>query len=359
MLSAAPSASAANCSSFHDVSSSSPFCKDIRWLSTHHITGGYRDHGFHPGAKVSRQAMASFMYKLTNPGKTAPRCGTDAFPDVPMTGRFCGDVAWLDGEAVTGGYKDHGFHPTAGVSRQAMASFMYRLSNPGDKPAACTSAPYNDVPKSDRFCGAIRWLVGKKITHGYPGNGFHPAALVSRQAMAAFLHRLDAKLTLRAGYVVFGSGTHRVGTDIPAGTYRTRHASELCYWERLSGFSGSVDDIIADDAAGGPAVVTISKSDAGFKTDSCAMWTSNLSRLSASRTKRIGDGTWIVGTDLKPGEWRTTGGDDCYWERDSNFSGSFDAIIANDSPTGPAVVDIEKADKAFRSDGCGTWKRIG
>src|SRR5689334_6119062 len=40
----------------------------------------------------------------------------------------------------------------------------------------------------------------------------------------------------------FGDGVWIVGSDIKAGTYRTRYPNVGCYWERLSGFSG--DDII-------------------------------------------------------------------------------------------------------------------
>ncbi|HVV29501.1 MAG TPA: S-layer homology domain-containing protein, partial [Mycobacteriales bacterium] len=218
--------------------------------------------------------MASFLYKLTNPGKAPIACGTASFPDVPQGSTFCGVIGWLDGEAVTGGYADGGFHPTAAVSRQAMAAFLYKLVNPTTPAPACPSAPFADVPTTSQFCGAITWLVGRGVTGGYTDGGFHPAAAVSRQAMAAFLHRLDPDLTLRAGYVVFGAGTFRIGTDITAGTYRTRHASpEVCYWERLKGFSGSLDDIIANNLTTAPDVVTIGGSDVGFKADDCAVWT--------------------------------------------------------------------------------------
>jgi hypothetical protein len=68
---------------------------------------------------------------------------------------------------------------------------LYRLSNPGKDDPTCSSAPYSDVAKSAEFCGDINWLKDRHITTGYADGGFHPAATVSRRAMAALLHRLS------------------------------------------------------------------------------------------------------------------------------------------------------------------------
>ena len=70
----------------------------------------------------------------------------------------------------------------------------------------------------------------------------------------------------------FGSGTHRVGEDIAPGTYRAANVGDSCYWERLSGFTGDVDDIIANDNAQGAAIVTILPSDKGFTSRGCGTW---------------------------------------------------------------------------------------
>jgi hypothetical protein len=39
------------------------------------------------------------------------------------------------------------------------------------------------------FCGSIAWLADRGISTGYADGGLRPAAQVTRQAMAAFLHR--------------------------------------------------------------------------------------------------------------------------------------------------------------------------
>jgi hypothetical protein len=179
------------CAAFRDVAASSQFCTDITWLKAQHITHGYADGGFHPAASVSRQAMAAFLERLSNAGKAIPTCPPAPYRDV-LASAFCGDVKWLKAQSITHGYADGGFHPAAPVSRGAMAAFLYRLSNPGEPDPICTKAPYRDVPASSTLCGDVQWLKAHHITGGYADVGFHPASHVSRQAMAAFLHRLAA-----------------------------------------------------------------------------------------------------------------------------------------------------------------------
>lgn len=69
----------------------------------------------------------------------------------------------------------------------------------------------------------------------------------------------------------FGDGTFLVNKDIEPGTYRTDGGSS-CYYERLSGTSGSFDDIIANDNPRGQTVVTIVPSDVAFKSQRCGTW---------------------------------------------------------------------------------------
>jgi len=69
-----------------------------------------------------------------------------------------------------------------------------------------------------------------------------------------------------------------------------------------------------------------------------------------------GDGTFLVGKDVKPGTYRTTGpktGSSCYWQRSGDASGT--NIIANDNIAGPTVVDIKSSDVAFKTSRCAAW----
>lgn len=153
----------------------------------------------------------------------------------------------------------------------------------------------------------------------------------------------------------FGGGVYIVGSDIAPGTYRNSSSAGGCYWERLSGFGGSLDEVIANSFADYLQVVTIASSDAGFSSQGCGTWSQDLRPITSSQTAPFGDGVYIVGTDIAPGTWRTEGAEGCYWERKSGFSGEFSDIIANDFSSGPQLVTIQPSDRGFESNGCGTW----
>ena len=159
--------------------------------------------------------------------------------------------------------------------------------------------------------------------------------------------------------VTFGTGTFLVGSDIPARTYRTRSATDGCYWERLNGLGGTLDEIESNDFTDGTSVVSISQSDVAFRSSRCAVWTTDLSPITSSPTAPLTlSGTVIVNVDIAPGIWRSAGGDGCYWERLTGFSGDLSDIEANDFTTGgPVVVQIAASDKGFSSSRCGTWTR--
>jgi hypothetical protein len=71
-----------------------------------------------------------------------------------------------------------------------------------------------------------------------------------------------------------------------------------------------------------------------------------------------GTGTFLVGTDIQPGVYRSTGNTYCYWHRAKDASGSLDSIIANDIGGGQRLVYLRATDKIFKTSECGTWSRV-
>jgi hypothetical protein len=141
-----------------------------------------------------------------------------------------------------------------------------------------------------------------------------------------------------------------------------------CYWERLSGFSGDVNDIIANDfSSGGPRWVEIKSGDAGFSTSGCypfVLEPGPYARPFATPGSPFDQGQFKIGYEVAPGTYSAPGaapGSGCYWERESGFGGTFDEIIANDFTfgSGSQVVTIDASDVGFSSSGCGTWTKIG
>lgn len=83
--------------------------------------------------------------------------------------------------------------------------------------------------------------------------------------------------------------------------------------------------------------------------------------LPSTLATTFGAGRFVVGTDIAPGTYQTTGKagtSDCYWERLRDTNGTTTSIIANDLAPGPATVTIEQADGAFQTRWCATWTKV-
>jgi hypothetical protein len=75
------------------------------------------------------------------------------------------------------------------------------------------------------------------------------------------------------------------------------------------------------------------------------------------------DGTHLVPAEARPGTYRATVPADsfgCYWARLKGTSGNFEDIIGNGNGDagGRMTVTIRTTDKAFQTEGCGTWVKI-
>lgn len=153
----------------------------------------------------------------------------------------------------------------------------------------------------------------------------------------------------------FGSGTKIVGSSVQAGRYMSTTASS-CYWERLSGFTGSFEEILANEnPSGSHVIVDILPTDKGFNSNRCGTWVPFTPKPPSS----FGDGTFAIGSEMPAGTWTATFSTMCYWSRVSSFDGELDSILANGNPQGSAVVTILSTDAGFITHRCGTWTKVG
>ena len=183
---AVPAPHAHASSGFRDVDDGHPFVTEITWLVDAKLTTGFPDGRFRPTAEVSRQAAAAFLYRLAGEPAVSGEAG---FDDVPPDHPFHDAIAWLVDEGITSGFPDNTFQPTRAVSRQAAAAFLHRYE---DEPSASPAGDFSDVPTDHPFAVQISWMVQVEVASGFPNGTFRPADPVTRQAMSAFLYRLAA-----------------------------------------------------------------------------------------------------------------------------------------------------------------------
>lgn len=74
------------------------------------------------------------------------------FSDVPPGHPFHDDIDWLADYGITTGFGDGTFRPSEPVTRQAMAAFMHRLSNEFEVVSRTVDPPPNDYFESFAAC---------------------------------------------------------------------------------------------------------------------------------------------------------------------------------------------------------------
>ncbi|RIJ79109.1 carboxypeptidase [Nakamurella silvestris] len=173
---------------FKDVPTSNGFFNHILWLIDSGISRGNSDGTFRSVDSVDRGSMAAFVYRAKTGQATAPACTVRPFTDVKLGYQFCGEIAWMKANGLTTGFQEGTYQPDAKIERQAMAAFLYRLGTGNAPNPECDTTLFKDVKKGDPFCGEITWAASNSITFGDKGN-FIPLDPTSRQATAAFLYR--------------------------------------------------------------------------------------------------------------------------------------------------------------------------
>ncbi|MBI2692835.1 MAG: hypothetical protein HYX30_01155 [Mycobacterium nebraskense] len=69
------------------------------------------------------------------------------------------------------------------------------------------------------------------------------------------------------------------------------------------------------------------------------------------------NGTFIVGTDIAPGTYRSAGKYGCYWARLRSLDTG--DVIDNNVNDGPQAVQILPTDRAFLTRNCAEWQKVG
>ena len=157
----------------------SPFEYDIAWLAESGITSGCGGDRFCPRASVTREQMASFLVRALG----LPPTGTDFFTDDQSSAHEA-DINRLAASGITGGCGPGRFCPTGTVTREQMASFLVRAL--GLPP---TGTDFFTDDQSSAHEADINRLAASGITGGCGSTTFCPKSAVTREQMAAFLHR--------------------------------------------------------------------------------------------------------------------------------------------------------------------------
>jgi hypothetical protein len=174
--------------SFADVPRSSAFYRFVETVLHARVTAGCTTTTYCAASPTTREQMAVFvLVAREGSGYVPPACGVSVFNDVPAASPFCPWIEDLARRGVAAGCGGGRFCPNALVTREQLAVFVLRASDPIFVPPACGAPLFDDVPASSPFCPWIEELVRRGVVSGCGGGNYCPAEAVSRKQMSVFL----------------------------------------------------------------------------------------------------------------------------------------------------------------------------
>jgi hypothetical protein len=157
----------------------SPFRADIAWIAGEGITSGCGNQRYCPKSAVTREQMASFLARALD----LPPTATDFFTDDEASSHEA-DINRLAAAGITSGCEAGKYCPSATVTREQMASFLARAFE-----LPTTGTDFFTDDEASMHEANINRLAAAGITSGCTATTYCPKATVTREQLAAFLHR--------------------------------------------------------------------------------------------------------------------------------------------------------------------------
>ena len=219
-----PSAFAAN--SFTDVRSTDWFSDAVSYVQERGLMSGTSATHFSPNEPTTRAMLVTILYRAAGQPETT---GQSSFADVLARDYFSDAVAWASENNIVTGYSRTRFGSNDPVSREQIATLLWRYAGSPSAGSAQNFADRNQI--SDYAADAVNWARANGIVNGRPGNRFDPKANATRAEVATILRNFLSQQS---------------NPDTPE-TPTTTSSKTLVVYFSASGSTKAVAETIADE----------------------------------------------------------------------------------------------------------------
>ena len=179
--------------SYNDVTAGDWFTPDVIYVTLTGLMNGTGD-GFSPNNNINRAQLVTVLYRMAGEPEVT---GENPFTDVPDGQWYTDAVLWAAENGITEGTSETTFAPNSALSREDMATFLYRFADfETEEPIEITGdlSGYTDADLvADYAVNAMTWAVGEGVISGIGNNTLAPDNTASRAQMATVLTRYTAE----------------------------------------------------------------------------------------------------------------------------------------------------------------------
>ena len=154
---------------------------------------------FEPESTMTRAMLVTVLWRYAN----APKPGANPFTDVPNGKWYTDAVAWAADNGVVNGVGDGKFEPDGSVTREQMATILYRYAQKVgiDTSKHTELSAFPDANRVSAYARApMQWIVAEGVIGGSRENGqdwLNPQGNATRAEVATILMRFIENVAKR------------------------------------------------------------------------------------------------------------------------------------------------------------------
>ena len=172
---------------FTDVAADAWYADAVRYVLENDIMDGTSSTTFAPNMPLTRSMMAQILYNLEGRPSVS---GESSFTDVASGTWYANAVAWAAGEEIVSGYGDGTFGPEDSITREQIASILYRYAQYKGYDVT-QSGDLNTFTDGGQTSGwaetSMAWAVGSGLISGKGAGVLDPLGTATRAEVAQIL----------------------------------------------------------------------------------------------------------------------------------------------------------------------------
>lgn len=173
---------------FADVSNQDWFYNAVEYVYENDMMSGISNTLFDPNGVTTRAMVVAILYRLED----EPSASASSFADVPPNTYYADAVAWAQANGIVSGTSATAFSPSAPITREQMATILYRYAQLKDYDVSATANlnGYRDVSQISSYAlPAIQWANAEGLVIGDTLETINPLGGATRAEVATILMR--------------------------------------------------------------------------------------------------------------------------------------------------------------------------
>ncbi|GMQ62984.1 S-layer homology domain-containing protein [Vallitalea maricola] len=172
-----------------DVFSTDWYYNSVLYVVEHGLLDDISNNMFRPNENMSRGTFVNVIYKMAGNLQVT---GENLFKDVKIGSTYYDPVVWATYSKIINGYSDEFFGTNDNITREQIATMMYRYAKLKDYKTTSTGdiSSYTDSHMiSEWAVHSMKWAVSNKIISGSSKNMLIPQGTATRGEVASMLKR--------------------------------------------------------------------------------------------------------------------------------------------------------------------------